>query len=96
MRYPAESKWYGVSICFEESFLDSFLKIPGVIFDMAMFKEMLKDNNTGLEFKISKLPELELVFYQILNCQYKGVSRSLYLESKAIEIISLFKNPGLK
>lgn len=94
MRLPCECRWYGVSICFEGSFIESFLKIPGVMLDMATFMKIIKENDT-VETRNIKLPDLELVFNQILNCSYRDISKIVYLESKAIEIISILMEKQL-
>lgn len=89
MKYPARTKWYCVSINFEELFVKSFFEIPEITINMESFKKMMK-KYCGCKSPQIKNPKIKVVFNQILNCNYQGMAKILYLESKAIEIISLF------
>ncbi|MGD1918866.1 MAG: helix-turn-helix transcriptional regulator [Pleurocapsa sp.] len=53
-------------------------------------KNLLLGKQTG--YIRQELPctlEMKLVLHQIVNCPYQGITKQLYLESKAIELLSL-------
>ena len=70
--------------------LDRLLGLGGEVSDLpaplpALFEG--KRSNFYLHTR-SILPSMRSTIYQILNCPYQGVSRRLYLESRAIDLVA--------
>lgn len=56
-------------------------------------RKLIDNNNIGFVFqKNITTPETNIVLHQILNCPYQGLTRKLYLESKALELLALNLN----
>lgn len=54
-------------------------------------KQIVEGNYQGLYLQQGRTTQaMNLATQQILNCSYQGLSRRLYLESKAIELIALY------
>lgn len=53
-------------------------------------KSLIDSKNSGFYTQLAKTtPEMTVALYQILNCPYQGLTKELYLESKALELLTL-------
>lgn len=90
VRYPKRVPWKCVSICYDSRFIKPFLDMASAQYDMENVQAVLERCQRGADKQCCSSPDIELAFYQIMNCSNQGVARLLYLESKAVEIFSLF------
>lgn len=82
--------WKSVSVCYDERFIESFLEMAPDQSDAERMKTVLNSYNRRNDRRYGSSPDIELVFCQIMNCSLQGIARLLYLESKAVEMFSLF------
>lgn len=89
MKYPKNTNIKIVNIYFDETFFEK-LSYSGA----KKLKRMICDHNLGQITKKLNMPAIIVPFEQIAECSwdYRVISEVLYLQSKAIEIISLFVN----
>lgn len=80
--YPVGVKCEIISVCATSSFLKSF-SVKDV------FKNINCEKNHDLSHPQKINPALIIPFNQIKKCSFLGLSRLMYLESRALEILSL-------
>jgi len=90
LRFPGGVPWKSVSVSYGEGFIESFLEMASEQHDTERMKTALHSYHKRNERRYASSPDIELVFGQILNCSLQGIARLLYLESKAVEMFSLF------
>jgi AraC-like DNA-binding protein len=90
VHFSADLPWKSISICYAEGFIKSFLEMAPSLTDRQEVKSVLDYYNKGNDSCYLVSPDTELVFSEIMNCSQKGIARLLYIESKALEIFSLF------
>jgi hypothetical protein len=57
----------------------------------ANLKRIAEGTYQGLYLRQERMtPKMKLTTQQILNCPYQGLTRRLYLESKAIELMAFY------
>lgn len=90
LHFTGGVQWKSVSVCYDERFIDSFLEMAPDQHDAEIMQAVLYSYNRGNDRCYGSWPGIELVFNQIMNCSLQGIARLLYLESKAMEMFSLF------
>lgn len=90
VQFSAKLPWQSISLCYAEGFIKSFLEMAASEAEMEKVKSVLEYYHKGNDSRYFSSPDIELAFGQIMNCSQEGIARLLYLESKAVEIFSLF------
>lgn len=90
LHFSGRVPWQSISVCYDQRFIESFLEMASTQCDMDRMKAVLDSYHKGNDRRYGSSPDIELAFYQIMNCSQEGIARLLYLESKAVEIFSLF------
>lgn len=86
IKHPKNTCWNSICVYFDEKF---FKRLPQ---DIETINEGMLEELTNEMITFITLPEIKMAFNQILNeqCGSNSISRLLHLQSKAIEIVSLF------
>jgi len=88
--WSANSPILKVDIHIEPLILGSYLsdynqKTP------SQLNQLLEGKDEKFDFHPGKTtPQMQLCLHQILNCPYQGVTRQIYLEAKALELIAIY------
>jgi len=90
IKYPRAEEWNNVSISFGDEFLKKYQDISGEEIPKKSFSEIMYKGIPEHFQTSATVREMTLSFQNIIECTKKGALRVMYLESKAIELISDF------
>lgn len=88
VHFSAGHPWRSISVCYEESFIESFLEMALAEGEAPKVKSILQSHHKGSGGRYYCSPDVELAFYQIMHCSHQGIARLLFMESKAMELFS--------
>lgn len=83
--FPKNENWKSISICFNNQFLEQISEYNNNFID----EDVLNSLINGMLLDVLS-PEIKVAFNQINKCSCSSFCRMLYMQSKAIEIITLF------
>lgn len=89
MTYQAQKRVCSLSIQIDPRFIQTFFESDSREIDTCLqFMRQASLNNHYFRHA-SMTPSMKTAVCQILNCPYQGVTRRIYMESKALELIAL-------
>lgn len=88
-QWPAKQRNLKVDIHIEPQMLGSLLEHQATTLPTAL-KQLAQGVDEQPYFQFGTItPAMQVALYQILNCPYQGLTKRIYLESKALELIAL-------
>ncbi|MBE9112560.1 helix-turn-helix transcriptional regulator [Nodosilinea sp. LEGE 07298] len=86
----AEQDYLAVDIHLNPPLLMSLIESHSTRLPKPLQKILAGDSDFPLVEPIAITPEMQTALWQILKCPYQGITQTLYLEAKSLELIALF------
>jgi AraC family transcriptional regulator, transcriptional activator of the genes for pyochelin and ferripyochelin receptors len=86
----AEQDYLSVDVHLDLSLLNSLVAHASESLPAALAQVMTADTPPVPSAPVGLTPAIETALGQILRCPYQGITRTLYLEAKSLELIALF------
>ncbi|MBW4460397.1 MAG: AraC family transcriptional regulator [Nodosilinea sp. WJT8-NPBG4] len=86
----AKKDYLAVDIHLDPPLLAALVESHSARLPKPLQKMLAGDSEISLAEPIAITPEMQTALWQILQCPYQGLTKTLYLEAKSLELIALF------